>query len=69
MELIDFKKHFKKQYLSESYYERKTKDIYELKLGHMSMEDIINKFMELLSSVPYIKDEKVKVQRFLTYLP
>jgi hypothetical protein len=26
----DFKKYFKKQYLSESYYERNTKGIYEL---------------------------------------
>jgi hypothetical protein len=32
MEWVDFKKHFKKQYLSEIYYERKTKEFYELKL-------------------------------------
>jgi hypothetical protein len=30
MEWSDFKKYFKKQYLSESYYERKTKEFYEL---------------------------------------
>ena len=29
-EWLDFKKYFKKQYLSESYYERKTKEFYEL---------------------------------------
>jgi hypothetical protein len=69
MEWTDFKKYFKKQYLSESYYERKTKEFYELKLGHMSMEDLITKFLELLRFVPYIKDEKVKVQRFLSCLP
>jgi hypothetical protein len=69
MEWEIFKKHFKKQYLSESYYERKTKEFYELKLGQMSMEDLITKFMELLRFVPYIKYEKVKVQRFLRCLP
>jgi hypothetical protein len=32
MEWSYFKKYFKKQYLSESYYERKTKEFYELRL-------------------------------------
>ena len=58
-----------KKYLSESYYERKTKEFYELKLGQMTMEDLINKFLELLRFVPYIKKEKVKVQQFLSCLP
>ena len=31
---------FKKKYLSESYYERKMKEFYELRLGQMSMEDV-----------------------------
>ena len=35
----------------------------------MTMEDLINKFMDLLRFVPYIKEEKVKVQRFLSWLP
>ena len=54
LEWSDFKKYFKKQYLSESYYERKTKEFYELQLGQMTMEDLINKFLELLRFVPYI---------------
>jgi hypothetical protein len=54
MEWSDFKKYFKKQYLSEIYYERKTKEFYELRLGQMTMEDLINKFLELLRFVPYI---------------
>jgi hypothetical protein len=33
------------------------------------LEDLIIKFMELLIFFPYIKDEKVKVQRFIIYLP
>ena len=32
------------------------------------MEDLINKFIELLHFVPYIKEEKVKVQWFLSCL-
>ena len=33
LEWTELKKPFKKQYLSGIYYERKTKDFYELKLG------------------------------------
>ena len=40
MEWAKFKKLFKKQYLSKSYYERKTKEFYELILGQMTMEDV-----------------------------
>jgi hypothetical protein len=35
----------------------------------MTMEDLINKFMELLRFIPYIWEDKVKLQRFLSYLP
>ena len=62
MEWSDFKKYFKKQYLSESYYERKTKEFYEQRLSQMAMEDMINKFLKLLRSVPYIPEDKVKIQ-------
>ena len=62
-------KYFKKQYLSESYYERKPKEFYELQLGQMMMEDLINKFLELLRFVPYIREDKVKIQWFLSCLP
>ena len=34
----------------------------------MTMEDLINKFLYLLRFMPYIKEEKVKVQWFLSYL-
>ena len=62
MEWSNFKKYFKKQYLSESYYERNIKEFYELRLGQMTMDDLINKFLELLRFVPYIKEDKVKIQ-------
>jgi hypothetical protein len=35
----------------------------------MAMEDLINKFLELLRFVPYIREDKVKIQQFLSCLP
>jgi hypothetical protein len=35
----------------------------------MAMEDLINKFLEVLRFVPYIQEDKVKIQRFLSCLP
>jgi hypothetical protein len=69
MEWSEFKNHFKKQHLSESYYERKTKEFYKLRLGKMAIDDLINKFLYLLRFVPYIKEYKVNIQGFLSYLP
>ena len=40
-----------------------------MRLGQQTMEEYANKFLELLSYVWYIRDEKVKVQRFLSGLP
>jgi hypothetical protein len=45
------------------------KDFYELKLGQITIDEYINKFMELMMYVPYIKDEKVNMKRFLSGLP
>jgi hypothetical protein len=57
-----FEKHFKKKYLSEKYFDGKNKDFYELKLGQLTIKEYINKFLELIRYVPYIKGEKVKLQ-------
>ena len=35
----------------------------------MTMDAFINGFLDLLHYVPYIKDEKVKIQQFLECLP
>jgi hypothetical protein len=40
-----------------------------MKLGQSSMDDYASKFLELLRYGPYIKDEKVKLQCFLSGLP
>ena len=45
------------------------KEFFELKLGIMTMEEYEKWFFELLKCVDFIKDEKVKIQRFLSGLP
>jgi hypothetical protein len=35
----------------------------------MTMDDLINKYLELLIFVPYIREDKVKIQWFLRFLP
>jgi hypothetical protein len=64
-----FEKYFKEKYLSEKYFDGKTKEFYELRLGQLTIEEYINKFLEMIRYVPYIKYEKVKVQRFISGLP
>jgi hypothetical protein len=64
-----FEKYFRKKYLSEKYFDEKTKEFYELKLGQLTIEEYVNKFLDLLRYVPYIKAEKAKVQRFISGLP
>jgi len=57
-----FEINFKKNYLLEKYFDGKTREFYELKLGKLTIDEYINKFLELIRYVPYIKDEKVKMQ-------
>jgi hypothetical protein len=35
----------------------------------MMMDDLINKFLELLRFIPYIQEDKVKIHQFLSCLP
>jgi hypothetical protein len=44
-------------------------EFFELKLGNMSVEEYENKFLELLRYVGFIKEEQVRIQRFLSGLP
>ena len=57
-----FKKYFKRRFLSEQYYEDRAKEFYDLKLGSMSMKELSNKSLSVLSYVPYIIDENPKIQ-------
>jgi hypothetical protein len=64
-----FKRYFQKEYLSEHFYDKKMQEFFELRLGSMTMGEYENKFLGLLKYVGFIKDEKVKIQRFLSGLP
>ena len=64
-----FEKYFWKKYLSEKYFDEKAKEFYELKLGKLTIEEYVSKFLDLLRYVPYIKVEKAKVQCFINGIP
>jgi hypothetical protein len=44
-------------------------DFFELMLGSMTMIEYENKFFGLLKYMRFIKDEEVKIQRFLSGMP
>jgi hypothetical protein len=64
-----FKGYFQEKYFSGHCYERKMKKFFELKLGSITMDEYEKRFFELLKYVDFIKDEKVKIKRFLSRLP
>jgi len=64
-----FKGYFQEKYLSENYYERKMKEFFELKLGSMTMHEYEKRLLELLNYEDFIKDKKVKIERFISGLP
>ena len=45
------------------------KELFELKLGSMSIVEYERRFLELLKYIPFIKYETVKIQRYLSGLP
>ena len=55
--------------MSERFVDCKVKYFHELHMGSMTMDAFINKILDLLHYVPYIKEEKVKIQQFLGCLP
>jgi hypothetical protein len=65
----EFKRHFERKYLTKRYYDKKMKEFFELKLGSLSIDEYERRFLELLKYVPFIKDETVKIQRYLSGLP
>ena len=55
--------------MNERCYDDKAKEFHELRLGQLTIDEFVTKFTNLLRYVPYIREEKAKVQRFLNYLP
>jgi hypothetical protein len=64
----EFKRYFKKKYLTKRYYDRKMKELFDLKLGSMTIDEYERRFLELLKYVSFIKDETVNIQRYLSEL-
>jgi hypothetical protein len=64
-----FENYFRKVYLPEKYYDGKIKEFHEHKLGQLTMDSYAKRFLELLRYVPYLKDNKVRIQCFLSGLP
>jgi hypothetical protein len=65
----EFKRYFKKKYLTKRYYDRKMKEFFKLKMGNMTIDEYERSFLELLKYVPLVKDEAVKIHRYLSGLP
>ena len=55
--------------MSERIFDRKVKEFHELRMGSMTMDAFINRFLDLFHYVPYIKDKKVKIQHLLGCIP
>lgn len=65
----EFEKLFKEKYLSDKYYDSKAKDFYELKLVQLLDEEYITILLKPLRYVPYIEDDKAKLQLFIDEFP
>lgn len=65
----NFQKFFKERYLTERFDDEKAREFHDLRLGQQTMDEFITRFTSLLRYVPYIREEKAKVQRFVSSLP
>ena len=65
----EFKKYLEKKYLAKRYYDKKMKEFFELNLGSTTIDEYERRFLELLKYVPFIKDETVKIQRYVSRIP
>jgi len=59
---------FKSRYLSDSYYDNHAKEFHELRLGHFTMDEFLEKITNLLQYIPYINEEKDNLRRFFFFL-
>eukprot|EP00253_Pinus_taeda_P029718 PITA_29718 len=64
-----FQRYFKESYLTERFYDEKAREFHDLRLGQQTMDEFITRFTSLLHYMPYIREEKAKVQRFFNSLP
>jgi hypothetical protein len=62
----EFMRHFEKRYLTKRYYKKGMKELFELKLGRMTIDEYERIFLELLKYVSFIKDDTMKIQIYLS---
>jgi len=65
----EFQNHFKDKYLTEHYYNERAKEFHELRLGTLTIYEYVKRFTSLLRYVPYMQEEKAKIQHFISSLP
>jgi hypothetical protein len=65
----EFNRYFQNKYLTKRYYDKKMKELFELHLGSMTIYEYERRFLELLKYVSFIKDELIKLLRYLSGLP
>eukprot|EP00253_Pinus_taeda_P003334 PITA_03334 len=58
-----FQRYFKEKYLTKRLYDEKAKELHDLRLGQLSMNEFITKFTSLMRYVPNIREEKAKSGR------
>jgi hypothetical protein len=64
----EFKKYFENKYLTKRYYDKKMIEFFELKLRSMKIDEYERRFLELLKYVSFIKDDTIKIHRYLSGL-
>ena len=62
-------KYFPRKIHVKRFFDQKVKEFHELCMGSITIDAFLNRFLDLLHYVPYIKEEKVKIQQFLGCLP
>ena len=55
--------------MTKGYYDKKMKAFFELKIGSMAIDEYERRFLEVLKYASFIKDETVKIQRYLSGFP
>jgi hypothetical protein len=65
----EFNRYFQRKHFTKRYYDKKMKEFFELNIGSMTIDEYERRFLELVKYVYFIKEESVKIQRYLSGLP
>jgi hypothetical protein len=65
----EFQRYSQKKCLTKCYYDRKMKELFEINIESIAMDGCERRLLELLKYVGFVKDEHVKIQRYLSRMP